>query len=456
MPGADAPRTGALSRSAITGLAVARAGIAELGHRVGLGCGQAEQRQARHEAEIGRILFQAMSQLRGTALKVSQILSMDAHFLPVGVRRELARACHDVPPLNRALVGRVFRQAFGQEPEALFTRFEPTAFAAASLGQVHRAELSGQGRLAVKVQYPGIAATIPADMRLLRTTLKALGHGVLVLPEAAVVDRLLDEIEDTLQREVDYLQEADQLQWFGEHATLPGVVCPRPLLSHCRRQVLTQEHLEGRHLDDWLSHHPDQSRRDALGQCLFDWFMHCAFGLGHLQADLHPGNFLFLHDGRLGVLDFGCTRKLSAVFRDALTASWSAQLLPPGPAQHALLLASYRRLGMVSPGLSETDFSRTVWPALKGFLDWQSEPFRLVDAEGRFDFSRKSPPIHLDRSEHQVLMQHMNGLPPEMPAFERGWMGLMHLLTRIGARVDTRTSWVMHPAPTRPLHWQDL
>lgn len=443
---AEAPRTGALGRGAITGLAVARAGIAELGHRVGLGAGDAPQRQARHEAEIGRILFQAMSQLRGTALKVSQILSMEAGFLPEGVRHELARACHQVTPLNRALVGRVFRQSFGQEPEALFDRFEPAAFAAASLGQVHRAELRGQGRLAVKVQYPGIAATIPADMRLLRGTLKALGHGVLSLPDAPVLDRLMDEIEATLQREVDYLQEAEQMQWFAEQATLPGVVCPRPLPSHCRREVLTQQHLDGLHLDDWLRGQPDAARRDALGQRLFDWFMQCAFGLGRLQADLHPGNFLFLHDGRLGVLDFGCTRTLSDHFRTALCASWSAQLLPPGPARSRRLLDSYRRLGLIAADLPQAYFDDTLWPALQAFLDWQSEPFRLADAEGRFDFGRKSAPVHPDRATHQLLMQHLAGMPPEMPAFERGWLGLMHLLSRIGARVDTRNPWVERPA----------
>ena len=112
---ADAPRTGKLARSAITGLAAARIGMAELSHRTRKRSAQA---QAEHEAALGRILFGALGQLRGSALKVSQLLSMHPQLLPEGVRRELARAHHQAPPLNRALVGRVFRQAFGQEPEA--------------------------------------------------------------------------------------------------------------------------------------------------------------------------------------------------------------------------------------------------------------------------------------------------------------------------------------------------
>ena len=166
----EPPRTGRLARGTITGIAAARIGMAQLGHRVRTPSAQA---QADHEAALGRILFGALGQLRGSALKVSQLLSMHPGLLPDGVRQELARAHHQAPPLNRALVGRVFRQAFGQEPEALFLRFEPRAFAAASLGQVHRAELAGHGAVAVKVQYPGIASTIASDMRLLRTTLRA-------------------------------------------------------------------------------------------------------------------------------------------------------------------------------------------------------------------------------------------------------------------------------------------
>ena len=122
MASADAPRTSRLARGAITGVAAARIGAAHLGQRLRTPSPQA---QAEHEAAVGRILFGTLGQLRGTALKVSQLLSMHPTLLPEGVRHELARAQHQALPLNRALVGRVFRQAFGQEPEALFTRFEP-------------------------------------------------------------------------------------------------------------------------------------------------------------------------------------------------------------------------------------------------------------------------------------------------------------------------------------------
>lgn len=369
----NAPRTGKLARSAITGLAAARIGMAELSHRTRKRSAQA---QAKHEAAMGRILFGALGQLRGSALKVSQLLSMHPGLLPDGVRCELARAHHQAPPLNRALVGRVFRQALGQEPEALFDHFEPTAFAAASLGQVHRAQLAGHGTVAVKVQYPGIAATIASDMQLMRAAL----------------------------REVDYLQEAEQLQWFAQHAAQPGVVMAQPILSHTRAQVLTQQFLPGQHL--------------------WDWFMHCIFGLGRVHADPHPGNFLLAPEGTVGVLEFGCTRALPSAFR-------------------AQVVQAYQALGLLSKDLSVQAYATELAPALVEMQAWQMEPF----TQPVFDFGTKTPPPITPSQHQRVLGRHLAQIPSEMPAFERMWMGLMHLLTQLGARVHTRAheALALHP-----------
>lgn len=434
MTRAEPPRTGRIARGTITGLAAARIGIAELGHRVRTPSAQA---QADHEAALGRILFGALGQLRGSALKVSQLLSMHPGLLPDGVRQELARAHHQAPPLNRALVGRVFRQAFGQEPEALFDHFEPNAFAAASLGQVHRAQLSSHGTVAVKVQYPGIAATIASDMQLMRTALRALAHTDMPLPATTVVDSVMTEIEATLLREVDYLQEAEQLQWFAQHAALPGVVLAEPVLSHTRPQVLTQQFLPGQHLQAWLATQPAQAQRDQAGQHLWDWFMHCIFVLGRVHADPHPGNFLFAPDGTVGVLDFGCTRSLSAGFRAQVAQAWSALLRPTtDPQRDALVLQAYQALGLLRPDLTVETYAAKLAPALADMQAWQMEPF----TQPVFDFAAKTPPP-ITASRHQrVLGEHLLQVPGEMPAFERMWMGLMHLLTGLGARVRTHHS----------------
>lgn len=219
-----APGTRKLARSAIVGVATARAGAAQLRRR--LSRDPSPQARAEHEAKIGRIVFAALSQMRGTALKAAQVLSLDAELLPAGVRAELAKSTHRVTPLNRALVGRVFRAAFGCEPEALFRTFTHPAFAAASLGQVHRAVMDDGAEVAVKVQYPGIAATIDSDIGLLRAALGRIGLGLMPMPDPPIVARVLDEIERQLHEEVDYLLEAGRQRAFSALARPDDIVLP--------------------------------------------------------------------------------------------------------------------------------------------------------------------------------------------------------------------------------------
>lgn len=454
MARAKAPATSPLARSAIAGAGAARIGLLQLGHRLRRANPRSSadaQARARvqHEAALGRVLFQTLSQLRGSALKIAQLLSLESGLLPEVVRSELARACHQVPALNRALVGRVFRQSFGCEPQALFTQFAPSAFAAASLGQVHRAELAGHGAVAVKLQYPGIGATIAADMRLVRAAFATLGAGGMVLPAPKVSALILDEIEATLLREVDYRNEAAELLWFARHAAWPGVRLPRPIASHSSAQVLTQTLLDGVHLHDWLRSAPTQAERNRQGQRLLDWFLHCAFGLGRVQSDLHPGNVLFLRDGCLGLLDFGCTRALSPGFRSGVAQIWSAWLHGNPAQQGGQLLRVYRSLGMIAPELPDALFLRDLLPLIAPMLDWQTQALRTP----RFDFRARQPPPRPGRAAQQLLVQHLAWLPAESLAFERAWYGLMQLLGAMQAQVGCL--WSAVSARLRSDHGQD-
>lgn len=440
--GGRAPRTGKLARTAIAGLASTRVGLATLRHRLRRDGAPGEHPDAdaaaanaatqAHEAEIGRILLSAMAQLRGTALKAAQVLSLDAEFLPAGVRAELAKATHQAPPLNRALVGKVFRQAFGGEPEALFRHFEPTAFAAASLGQVHRATLHDGTAVAVKIQYPGIDATLDTDLALLRRTLHTLGRRFLTLPDPGIVDRLLDEIGRQLREEVDYEHEAEAQRWFRQHPPHPDIVIPDVVAGRSRRTVLTQTLLCGHHVQEWLAQSPPAALLDRQGQALFDGFLHSALHHGRLHADQHPGNVLFLSDGRVGLLDFGCTQAVSPAFGQELARIWT--LWPQGPGAFAKLLDAYKALGMAAPDLTLRDFERDVLPAVAPLLTWATEPFTGTV----FDFARKSLPVSPDPQRQAALARRMSGMPAGLMSWDRAWLGLMHLLRQLGARVDTR------------------
>lgn len=438
-----APATSKLKRSAISGLALAHAGITHIGHRARQLTRDDDDKiaaQDQHEAELGRILFRALNQLKGTALKLSQLLSMEADFLPTGMRRELAKGCYQVTPLNRALVHKVFTREFGLAPEELFAQFEAHSFAAASLGQVHRATLADGTKLAVKVQYPGIASSIGSDIRMLQGILQTLALGSDLMPRQELIDRMMHEIEHKLAEELDYEHEAEQLRWFGAHVTLPGIVIPQVLAEQSSRRVLSMQHLDGLHLEAWLATKPTQVQRDHFGQLLYDWFWHSVRQLGRLHADPHPGNFLFMPDGQLGVLDFGCTKTISAEFCQAMAQAWTALLECPSEDNYRLVRAAYLDLGVISAELTQADFIQQLIPAITPLVNWQLEPFRHPS----FDFNYKSAYPSPERSNSKAMANFAAGFHEDLPYFDRAFLGLMHMLKKIGATVTTGNPWLKH------------
>lgn len=434
----SAPPTGKLARSGVAGLALAQAGVARIGRqarKIALGADAQAGAQQKFEADLGRIMFRALNALKGTALKVSQLLSAHADFLPAAVREELAKGNYQVTPLNRALVHKVFRSEFGQAPEHLFASFEPQACAAASLGQVHYATLEDGTAVAVKVQYPGIGASINSDLRMLRSMLETLGPGTGLMPPAALIDQMMVEIAHKLGEELDYEHEAEQLDWFRARVTLPGVLIPKPFAAQSSRRVLTMERLDGLHLDRWLATNPDQATRDRFGQLLMDWFFHSLFELGRVHADPHPGNFLFMPDGRLGLLDFGCTRTITPGFLDTLALAWKALLR--GGSTASIRLA-YVELGVIAPDLSQDLFDRELLPAMTPIVNWQLEPFRA----SRFDFAHRSAVPMPDRERAAILSSFSSGMHPDLPYFDRAYVGITQMLTAMGANVVTENRWI--------------
>jgi predicted unusual protein kinase regulating ubiquinone biosynthesis (AarF/ABC1/UbiB family) len=431
-----APPTGKLARSSVAGLALAQAGVARIGRqarRITHGAEAQAGVQERFEADLGRIMFRALNQLKGTALKVSQLLSAHAEFLPAGVRDELAKGCYQVTPLNRALVHKVFRAEFGQAPEQLFASFDPQARAAASLGQVHFATLADGTAVAVKVQYPGIGTSINSDLRMIRSMVDNLGPAAGLTPPAALVDQMMAEVANKLAEELDYEHEAAQLTWFGAHVAMPGVVIPRPFAAHSSRRVLTMERLEGLHLDQWLATNPSQVARDRFGQKLLDWFFYSVFELRRLHADPHPGNFLFMADGRLGLLDFGCTREVAPDFIASLANAWNALLQAPQAGSNAAVRRAYVGLGVIGPELSQAQFDEELMPAMTPIVNWQLEPFRVE----RFDFRTRSPAPVPERENTRTLSRFSHGMHPDLPYFDRAYIGIMQLLTAMGANIVT-------------------
>ncbi len=269
-----------------------------------------EKARLKSEAHLAAALklFGTMGYLRGAVMKVGQLLANLPEVVPEEFAAVLSALHFEAPPMHFAMVRELFLDEFGREPEEVFAFFDRQAFAAASLGQVHRARLKSGEEVAVKIQYPGIARTIKADLRNLRHLLQPL---CLTRDWQNTLDKLAD-IEQMLLMETDYEQEAR----FGREARIiftidDRVVVPRVYDEYSTKRVLTTEYLQGCHLDEFLAGNPSQAERDHFTTLLTVATMRVYYRLHWFLADPHPGNCIFMKDGRLGMIDFGCTRVMT-------------------------------------------------------------------------------------------------------------------------------------------------
>jgi predicted unusual protein kinase regulating ubiquinone biosynthesis (AarF/ABC1/UbiB family) len=385
-----------------------------------------QRRNAREKMtrEGAQTLFQGLGLLKGTALKMAQMLSLEMDILPEEVCRELSKAYHQVPPINRALVRKVVRDGLGQPPEALFGQFDTHAFAAASLGQVHRAVNAKGQELAVKIQYPGIAKTIRNDLSVLRHLLAPMVENEQLLPT-------LHEIAARLHEEVDYLREADHLEFFARHLEMEGVRIPRVLPDLTARAVLTTTLMPGKPLDLWLKGNPSREAKDKVAQNLSDMVLKGLYELHIIHADPNPGNFIIADDLTIGLVDFGCVKRLDAAFVEQYRQLVVASAHHDMDAHFALIT----QLGLISPGLDTPTRNK-----LKEITDAAGEWFSCLFSEDVFDFQAHPGFIGQGQRvmrQYHHLHRHLR-MNPEFIFLDRTRYGLLRIFEMLGARVRFR------------------
>jgi aarF domain-containing kinase len=252
-------------------------------------------------------LLDSMHYMRGAMMKIGQTLANLPDIAPREFVETLQSLHFNAPPMHWSLMREMVFRELGDDPENVFAEFDTTAFAAASLGQVHRARLRTGEEVAVKVQYPGIARTIRDDFRNLL---------MLLLPARLGKDwdstkGQLDELRLQLEQETDYEREATCL-WKARSLFREddGIVVPRVYREFTTARVLTMEYVRGAHLDAYLAGNPPQHERNAFAAKLLTSWYRLLYAGRMLYADFHPGNLLFMEDGRLGMLDFGFVRRI--------------------------------------------------------------------------------------------------------------------------------------------------
>ncbi|MCC9061466.1 ABC1 kinase family protein [Flavobacterium piscisymbiosum] len=254
-------------------------------------------------------IYDGLKSLKGSALKVAQMLSMDKNFLPQAYVEKFSLSQFSVPPLSAPLVLKTFKTNFGKTPYEIFDEFNANSVNAASIGQVHLAVKEGK-KLAVKIQYPGVANSISSDLALV----KPIAIRMFNL-QGKDSDKYFKEVEDKLIEETNYLLELKQSEEVVEACNkIENLLFPRYYPEFSSEKIITMDWMTGIHLSEFTAINTDKEAGDKLGQALWDFYMYQIHVLRKVHADPHPGNFLVDDQNRLIALDFGCMKIIPEEF----------------------------------------------------------------------------------------------------------------------------------------------
>mgnify|MGYP001141102848 CR=1 FL=1 len=368
-------------------------------------------------------LADKLSRLRGAAMKVGQLLSMEAgELLPPEFTEVLARLRQDAHFMPLGQLAELLESQWGEGWEQRFSRFNFTPLAAASIGQVHEAVLKTGERLAIKVQYPGVARSIDSDV----DNVAALFRALPLLPQGAILDALLDEAKRQLHEEADYRREAGHIRQFARLlGDRPDLRLPAVIDSLSTDVVLTMTYVPGAPIESLSD--AGQDLRDRLATRLVELMLREFLEFGVVQTDPNFANYRYDPDSdTLGLLDFGATRVYGddrrAQVRDLIAAASAGE--PAGVAAAAETAGYLLATDTPARRQAVTDLFMLV-----------GEPARHP---GAYDFGRSDLTARLRESSYALGFSegHWRVPPADLIFLHRKLAGLFLLCARLGARVD--------------------
>ena len=254
-------------------------------------------------------IYDGLKNLKGSALKVAQMLSMEKSIMPAAYVEKFSLSQFSVPPLSPALVNKTFRKYFGKSAHEIFDKFNTTSVNAASIGQVHQAEKDGK-KIAVKIQYPGVAGSISSDLSLIKPIAIRMFN-----IKGKDSDKYFKEVEEKLIDETNYKLEVDQSIEIAKACKhIPNMKFPEYYKEYSTDRIISMEWMNGLHLTEFAAQNNDPVLANKIGQALWDFYMYQIHVLRKMHADPHPGNFLVSKEQELIALDFGCMKSLPDEF----------------------------------------------------------------------------------------------------------------------------------------------
>lgn len=261
------------------------------------------------DQENAEDIYDGLKSLKGSALKVAQMLSMEKNLLPRAYVEKFSLSQFSVPPLSAPLVRKTFKKYLGQYPEEIFDDFEKDSINAASIGQVHKASKDGK-QLAVKIQYPGVAESISSDLALVKPVAIKMFN-----LKGKDSEKYFKEVEHKLVEETNYVLELEQSTEITKACSkIPNMEFPTYYPELSSERILTMDWMKGVHLGEFTKTDFDLELGNKLGQALWDFYMFQIHGLRKVHADPHPGNFLVSSEGNLIAIDFGCIKSIPNEF----------------------------------------------------------------------------------------------------------------------------------------------
>ncbi len=419
-----------------SGRAERLAKIGWLAGRMALGAAaEGARRLGRVEVSRGHVLLTAanarrlagsLSSMRGAAMKLGQLLSLESEdFLPPEAALALANLRDAADAMPSSQLHRVLREAWGSGWEGNFRSFDFEPIAAASIGQVHTATTTDGRELALKIQYPGVARSIDSDVDNLATALRMAR----ILPGEIDFGPLIEEAKRQLRDEADYETEAGHLRRYAALlADEPEVVVPDVHEDLSTSSILAMDRLHGVPLEDLCSPQYSDAERNRAAALLLRLVLREFFEFHFVQSDPNFANYLLLRDGRIGLIDLGA----GYAAPPALCRSYADLFRACADDDHQAQRAIATQIGFLGPsdgaGASQ---------AMIDLISLATEPFRH---EGLYDFGRSDLPARAREGSMALVFEHgfWRPPPPETLFLQRKLGGTFLLCTRLRARVDAR------------------
>ena len=378
-----------------------------------------------HELQTAAAVAAELGNMKGALMKLGQMVSYLDEGLPEPLRNALAQLQHDAPPMSAELAAEVVESELGRPPDQVFAEWDPVPIAAASIGQVHRAITRDGVAVAVKVQYPGVADAIEADLGSVGLLFGAMGQ---VLP-GLESGPLVDELRERLREELDYHREARNQQRFADHyAGHPFIHIPYVLAEHSSGRVLTTELAEGARMAEVLTWPQDE--KDLAGETIFRFVFSSLYQLRLFNGDPHPGNYLFRPGGRVTFLDFGLVKQFDTNEIALIRGLIDTMVIHPDPAEFRVAVEN---AGFLARGAPVTDDE--VQDYFGHFYDHVRVDERVTMTP---EFASETVRRFFDPSpEHRSILRHAN-VPASFVVVQRINLGLFAVLAQLNATANWR------------------